>query len=373
MSTPTETEAKPLAFENLVRPAIRNLPAYTREAAPTHAPARHIRLDWNESSHGPSPKARQAMIDQTAMHRYPEFDAHTLRTALAGYIGAAPDQVLAGAGLDDVLQTLAFTLLAPGDSVIISEPTFGVYRPLFAAHGADVVDAPLTADFQLDSDRVLAAVDERTKFVVICNPNNPTGNLFPAAAVERVVAEAPCLVVIDEAYAEFAGVSHRPLMDRYPNVAVVRTMSKFAGMAGMRVGYGAFPPGLMPYLLRVMPAFCNISAPSTAAALASLDDLPYLETIVARIVADREDLAARLREIPGVEPFPSATNFLLVRLPVDDAGPVVRALAERGVFVRSFPGSRHGLGDCLRVSVGSAEENAIFLDELRDLLRERPA
>ncbi|HET7094159.1 MAG TPA: histidinol-phosphate transaminase [Thermomicrobiales bacterium] len=369
----TKSDAKPLAFETLVRPAILDLPAYTREAPPARPPARQIRLDWNESSHGPSPKARQAMIDQTAMHRYPEFDAHTLRTALAGYIGAAPEQMLAGAGLDDVLQTLAFTLLGPGDAVVISEPTFGVYRPLFAAHGAEVVDAPLTPDFQLDPERVLAAIDERTKFVVVCNPNNPTGNLFPAADVERIVAEAPCLVVIDEAYAEFAGVSHRPLMDRYPNVAVVRTMSKFAGLAGMRVGYGAFPPGLMPYLLRVMPAFCNISAPSTAAALASLDDLPYLETIVARIVADRDELAARLRDIPGVEPLPSATNFLLVRLPVADAGPIVRALAERGVFVRHFPRSRHGLNDCLRVSIGSAEENEIFLDELRDRLREQAA
>ena len=356
-----------LEAERLVRPAILGLPAYTRETLPTSNPARHVRLDWNESSHGPSPKARRALQEPLEVHRYPEFDARTLREALAAYIGANPDHVLVGAGLDDVLQTLAFTMLGPGDNVVISEPTFGVYRPLFAAHGADVVDAPLAPGFVLDPERVLAATTDRTKFVVVCNPNNPTGTLFPMETVERIVAEAPCLVVVDEAYAEFAGVSHRPLMDRYPNVAVMRTMSKFAGLAGMRVGYGAIPESLAPYVMRVMPAFCNVSVAATAAALASLDDLPYLEGIVARIVADREALAARLREIPGVEPLPSATNFLLVRLPTDGA-PVVRELGERGVYVRSFPNPKGGLTDCLRVSIGDAEENAIFANELEAVL-----
>ena len=141
----------------------------------------------------------------------------------------------------------------------------------------------------------------------------------------------------------------------------------FAGLAGMRVGYGAIPESLAPYVMRVMPAFCNVSVAATAAALASLDDLPYLEGIVARIVADREALAARLREIPGVEPLPSATNFLLVRLPTEGA-PVVRELGERGVYVRSFPNPRGGLTDCLRVSIGNAEENAIFANELEAVL-----
>ncbi len=361
----------PAAFNvaSLIRPAVRAVPAYTREAPPASTPERNIRLDWNESPYGPSPKARAALAAFDGWGRYPEIDARSLREALAGYLGVSAEQVLAGAGLDDVLSTLALLLIEPGDRVLISEPTFGVYRSLFAVHGAVVVDVPLRPGYALDADGILAAVDPRTKLVIICNPNNPTGTLFDPAAVEHVVAAAPCLVAIDEAYAEFAGVAHTPLLDRYPNVALLRTLSKFAGLAGMRVGYGAFPPALMPHLLRVMPAFCNVAAPSAAAAIASLADVPYLDGVVARIVADRDALAAGLRAIPGVEPYPSATNFLLVRLPVP-AAPVVARLAARGVFVRRFGRPELGLLDCLRVSVGTPEENATFLQELTTALAE---
>jgi histidinol-phosphate aminotransferase len=365
MSVLTEIGVRPSALEDLVRPAVRAMPTYAREAGPGAALARYVRLDWNESPYGPSPKARAALAAFGASHRYPDIDARELREALGAYVGAPAEQVVVGAGLDDVLKTMATALLDPGDRVVISEPTFGVYRPLFARFGAEVVDAPLGEGFALDPERVLAAIDGRTKVVLVCNPNNPTGTLFGAAAVERIVAEAPCLVAVDEAYAEFAGVAHRPLMERYGNVAVLRTLSKFAGLAGLRVGYGVFPPALVPFVLRVMPEFGNVAGASAAAAIASLDDLAYLEGVIGRIVADREALAEGLRRLPGVEPVPSATNFLLVRLPV--AGmPVVAELAERGVFVRSY--GRPDLADYLRVTIGTPEENGIFLHELGDLL-----
>ncbi|MDP9366193.1 MAG: histidinol-phosphate transaminase [Chloroflexota bacterium] len=347
--------------EAIIRPAVRALPVYTREE-PAAGRTPVVRLDWNESPYGPSPKARAALASFDAFHRYPEIDAITLRRALGRYVGAPAERVVVGAGLDDVLNTLAALLIDPGDRVVISEPTFGVYRPLFTLHGADVLDVPLAADFSLDADAVVAAADPRTKLVVVCNPNNPTGNLFPREAVERVIAGVGCLVAIDEAYAEFAGVAHLPLMDRFPNVAVLRTLSKFAGLAGMRVGYGVFPASLMPRLLAVMPAFGNVGAASAAAAIASLDDLDVLDGVVARIVADRDRLASVLRRIPGVEPYPSRTNFLLVRLPVPSSAPVVARLATDGVQVRHF--GRPDLVDCLRVTVGTPEENRLFVQAL---------
>ena len=355
--------------ESMIKPAVRSMGIYVRETTPDRLPDRQIRLDWNESPHGPAPKARAALQEFEQYHRYPEFDAGSLRKALAEYLGCPPEWVIAGAGLDDVLNTMAMLLLEPGDRVIISEPTFGVYRPLFSAHGAEVLDVPLSRDWQLDVDAILGAVTDRTKMIVVCNPNNPTGNLFDPADVERICAEAPCVVVIDEAYAEFAGINHVPLMTKYPNVAVMRTMSKFAGLAGMRVGYGAFPAALVDYAMQVMPAFCNVGTASSAVAKASLDDLDYLTEIINRIIADREALAARLREIPGVEPMPSATNFMLIKLPVVDAGPVAKELANRGVFIRHFGRPDLHLKEYLRVSIGTTEENGIFANELEDILK----
>lgn len=370
--TATQVQAKSTAFDvaSFVRSTVRSAPAYVPAKAPAEPPRRIIKLDMNESPYGPSPKARAALAEFAGTNRYPTFDAAPLREALARYTGAAADQIICGAGLDDVLNTFAHAVIDPGDEVVISEPTFGVYRSLVSLHGGQVADAPLTHTFELDPEHVLAAVTERTKLIIICTPNNPTGNALDPASVERVVAEAPCLVAIDEAYAEFAGTTHLPLMDRYPNLVILRTMSKFAGMAGMRVGYGIFPPALMPFLHAVTPPFHNVTLASTAAVVASLEDLPYLNGIVARINADREALAANLRELPGVSPLPSATNFLLVRLPVEDAGPIVRELARRGILVRHFGRPELGIRDCLRVTVGTTEESEVFLSELAAILGE---
>lgn len=354
-------------LDGLLRGAIRALPSYV-PSRPAELPERLIRLDMNESPYGPSPKARAALAGFDQTHRYPDFGQIRLRAALSRYTGVPAEQIVAGAGLDDVLTTLANLVIDPGDEVIISEPTFGVYRVLTSLHGGVTVDAPLTADFQLDPDAVLAAITPRTKIVIICTPNNPTGNVLAEDAIARVCAEAPCLVVIDEAYAEFAGVSHIPLMALYSNVVIGRTMSKFAGLAGMRVGYGLFPRALLPYLSHATPPFHNVSAASVESVVASLDDLDYLTGIVDRIVADREILADQLRELTGVEPLPSATNFLLVRLPVPSAAGVVAELAKRGVLVRHFGRSELGIVDCLRVTVGTTDQNEIFLQTLQDVL-----
>jgi histidinol-phosphate aminotransferase len=366
--TQIEEKTRAIDVEAFVRPAVRGVSSYVPAKAPAEPPRRIVKLDMNESPYGPSPKAREALARFTDTNRYPDFGAFAVRGALSRYTGAPVEQIVCGAGLDDVLNTFAHLTIDPGDEVIIHEPTFGVYRHLVSIHGGRVVDAPLTTGFQLDADRVLAAVTDRTKFIIICTPNNPTGNALDPVAVERVAAEAPCLIAIDEAYTEFAGSTHLPLMDRYANVVILRTMSKFAGMAGMRVGYGIFPAALMPYLHAVIPPFHNITLASTAAVVASLDDLEYLRGIVARIVADREALADNLREIPGVAPLPSATNFLLVRLPVANAAGVVQELARRGILVRHFGRPDLGIQDCLRVTVGSTEENELFLNELAAVL-----
>jgi histidinol-phosphate aminotransferase len=364
-----QVESSTFNIETLVRPAVRAIPQYVPAKLPDDHPPRVIKLDMNESPHGPSPKTRAALESFSATNRYPDFGAIELRRALSAYTGVPAEQIICGAGLDDVINTMFLATIDPGDEVIIHEPTFGVYRALVAHYNGTTINAPLNTDFELDADLVLNSITAKTKVSIICTPNNPTGNSLDPITIERIVANAPCIVAIDEAYAEFAGTSYIPFLDRYPNVVVFRTMSKFAGLAGMRVGYGMFTPDFMPYVKQVAPPFHNIAVASATAAIAALDDLEYLRGMVNRIVADREALFANLREIPGVQPIPSATNFLLIRLAVEDATPVVAGLAQRGILVRNFANPALGIQDCLRVTIGTQEENEIFLDNLEELVR----
>ncbi|MGB3329939.1 MAG: aminotransferase class I/II-fold pyridoxal phosphate-dependent enzyme, partial [Thermomicrobiales bacterium] len=263
MTTPPSTAFT--APESMIRAGIEPVTGY-RPGASDLGSERSARLDWNESPFGLSPKAQAAQDAYATGNRYPDYMQAPLRDALATYSGVDVDRIIPGAGLDDVFQTLAMLIINPGDEVIIHDPTFGVYRSLFSLHGATIVNVPLgpAPDFALDVDGIIGAVTERTKLVIVCQPNNPTGHLFPRADVERIIAAVPCMVAIDEAYAEFSGTSHLDLADTYDNVIVLRTLSKFAGLAGYRVGYGIFPQWTVPYLNRVAPPFFNISAVSSA-------------------------------------------------------------------------------------------------------------
>lgn len=366
MSSPTTAFTAP---ESMIRAGVEPVTGY-QPGAPEHTSGRVARLDWNESPFGLSPKAQAALESYDSGNRYPDYAQTPLRAALSAYTGVSADRIIPGAGLDDVFQTLAMLIVNPGDEVIIHEPTFGVYRSLFSLNGAAIVNVPLgpAPGFALNVDGIIDAVTERTKLVIVCQPNNPTGHLFPRADVERIITSVPCLVAIDEAYAEFSGDSHLDLADAHDNVIVLRTLSKFAGLAGFRVGYGIFPQWTVPYLNRVAPPFFNVSAISSAVAVASLADLDVLNERLAQLLAEREQLAANLGEIPGVTVYPSATNFILVDLPVESSEGLMKDLAERRIFVRRFGQPDHHLGHCLRISIGSPADNRMVLDAITELL-----
>lgn len=362
-----ETESDVTFFpERIVRQHITPIASYGPGVSPVDDPAA-IRLDWNESPFGLSPKAKAVYDAYRTGNRYPTIDQHDLIAAIARYIGVSPVRVIAGAGLDDVFTTLAIATIDPDDEVIISDPTFGVYRSLFELHGATVVDVPLSAapDFALDVDGIIAASTERAKLVIVCNPNNPTGTLYRKEDVARIVANVDCLVAIDEAYAEFSGASHLDLADKYPNVALFRTLSKFAGLAGYRVGYGIFPEALMPWIRRAAPAFLNVSAISAAVAIASLQDLDHLRVNVDILVRERSRMIEELSAMPGVCAYDSAANFVLFSLPLENSIAVTDHLESCSVYVRRYGGA---LRNCLRVSVGLPEENTAFLNVLTEAL-----
>ena len=359
------------SITDLVRPAIANRMAYVPATGAAKKPDRVIHMDMNESPYGPGPRTRATLADFVQTNRYPDFAQSALRAALADYTGVPAGQIVCGAGLDDVFVAVAMALIDPGDEIIISEPTFGVYRPLFEMHGGTVVNAPLTADFAIQPEIVLAAVTERTKLIIICSPNNPTGNLFPFADVERICAEAPCLVAIDEAYVEFSGQSHISLMDTYDNVMILRTMSKWAGLAGMRVGYGLIPEALAPAILAATPPFHNVSLISSEAAIASLEEQAFLLDQVAQICHDRDILISGINALPGLAALPSVTNFILIATDRADAKPIVDAMAGHGVLVRAY--GDPVLRGYLRVSVGTPAENAEFLRVLDQAYKETAA
>lgn len=353
---------------SVIRPEVSKRLSYIPASGAAKKPDGLIRLDMNESPYGPGPRTRATLADFVQTNRYPDFAQTELRAALSGYTGVPASQIVCGAGLDDVFVAVAMALINHGDEVIISEPTFGVYRPLFELHGATVINAPLTADFAFQPDVVLQAVTERTKLIIICCPNNPTGNLFPIEQIEQVCAQARCLVAIDEAYVEFSGQSHIPLMSSYPNVMILRTMSKWAGLAGMRVGYGLCPEAIAPAFFQVVPPFHNVALASSEAAIASLEERDYLLDRVADICAERDRLVGEVNLIDGLHALDSVTNFVLIDTPFDDARPLVNRIAENGVLVRGY--GDEILRGYLRVSVGSPRENNAFLAALRSSVKE---
>jgi histidinol-phosphate aminotransferase len=353
----------------MVRPVVRSMPSYLPSKDGTVDLSRAIRLDMNESPYGPSPKTRAALATFTDTHRYPDFAQHDLIAALSDYAGVPEARIVAGAGLDDVFATLANLVIDAGDEVLISEPTFGMYRPLFTLHGAKVTDVPLDLDFQIDADAILAAVGDRTKLVVICSPNNPTGNALDPLAIERICREAPCLVAIDEAYAEFAGTTHVDLLDSYDNLAILRTMSKWAGLAGMRVGYGLMPTSLAPFLGAVVPAFHNVGLASSVAAIASLNDRTTFRASSCDIGRPRR-VSRSTRRGTGRRAVPLQDQLR------PDAAPRGRRFGGRP----THGGARCArprllsprLRDTLRVSIGTPAENERFLTVLKTALREQP-
>jgi histidinol-phosphate aminotransferase len=289
---------------------------------------------------------------------------------LAELYGVQPEQVLAGRGSDEAIDLLVRAFCRPGtDAVAICPPTFGMYAVAAGIQGARVLEAPLRADFTLDVDTLLAAVDAATKLVFLCSPNNPTGAAVPLSAVERIAAALRdrAMVVVDEAYIEFAETtSASTLLSRFDNLGVLRTLSKAHALAGARIGTLLAAPAVIELLRRIMPPY-PLPTPCVAEALSALAPAAQHETArrVACVRAERRRLASLLPGMPGVrDVLPSVANFLTVRF--TDADSVYRAALAEGIVLRDV-GRYPRLDNCLRIGVGAPEENDAVLDLLRSL------
>jgi histidinol-phosphate aminotransferase len=304
------------------------------------------------------------------LNRYPDPQPATLRARLAELYSVPADALLVGRGSDEAIDLLTRAFCRAGiDSVLVSPPTFGMYQVCADVQGAAVIRVPLRAEqgFALDADAVLAAVSEATKLVYICTPNNPTGSLVPAEHIRRIASALAgrVLVVVDEAYAEYSDApSFAPEAARADgNLAVLRTLSKAHALAGARIGVLVADPAVIALCRRIMAPY-PLPQPCVEAAERALspDSLAATRLRVASTIRERERLASALIAVPGVRTvFPSQANFLTVRL--DDAAGAYRALLSRGIVLRDvshYP----GLGDCLRVSIGTPAENDAVLAAL---------
>lgn len=323
-----------------------------------------VKLDANENPYGPLPAVRQALAHCDALHIYPDPMQNRLRDALSAFLGLPRDIILAGAGSDELIDLIMRLVLRPGDCILNCPPTFGMYAFDAALHGARVIAVPRRPDFSLDMAGIERAVERhRPKLLFLACPNNPDGGVFDVETLRRLLA-LPLLVVVDEAYAEFRGGSFIHMVPAHANLIVLRTFSKWAGLAGLRVGYGVFPTALMPHLWKIKQPY-NINAAAQVAAIVSLEHADELMRTVQAIVQERERLRAGLQAIPWLEPFPSQANFILCRVLDRPAVEVKLALRRQGILIRHF--DKPGVADCVRFSVGRPEHTDILLDALQRL------
>ncbi len=327
-------------------------------------PDQIIKLDANENPYGMSPRAREALANLAYGHIYPDPESRALRAALSRFTGVPAENLLAGAGADELIDLIMRVVLSPGDSVLNCPPTFGMYAFDADLNNARVINVPRRPDFSLDVDGILQAAEKFSpKLIFLASPNNPDGSLLPPPVLQKLLA-LPCLIVLDEAYIEFAGIPSQitnvPLTN---NLIVLRTFSKLAGLAGLRVGYGAFPSWLMPTLWKAKQPY-NVNVAASAAAIASLEDPDYLDWTVKTLIAERERLFEGLSRLPWLSPYPSAANFILCRVsPEVNAAQLKADLAQKhGIFIRYF--NKPGLTDCIRISVGKPEQTDALLKAL---------
>jgi len=325
-----------------------------------------VKLDANENPYGPLPQVREALARLPYAHIYPDPGSQALRQALAEYHGIPFENLVAGAGADELIDLLLRLVIEPGDAMLNCPPTFGMYAFDGNLNRAQIIPVPRRPDFSLDLPAIMAAAREhRPKLLFLASPNNPDGSLSGRQVIESLL-ELPLLLALDEAYIEFAPPGSSLLQEaaRRSNLVVLRTFSKWAGLAGLRVGYGVFPNSLLPHLWKIKQPY-NVSAAASAAAIASLQHADELQRIGRLILAERERLFTRLAAIPWLQPFPSHANFILCRVQGRSAAFVKQRLAERGILVRYF--DKPGLQDCIRISIGKPEHSDALLAALETL------
>jgi len=361
-----------------IRKHLESLPAYTPiepfevlSARIGRSPDQIVKLDANENPYGPLPAVREALGKLHFPHIYPDPESRALRKSLSAFTGIGAEYLLAGQGADELIDLLMRIFLEPEDCILSCPPTFGMYPFDAELNAGRCIEIPRKADFSLDLEAIRKAVEEyQPKLLFVTSPNNPDGSLIPSDVMDELLS-LPTLVVLDEAYIEFAGENLGTSLSRIrevperENLVVLRTFSKWAGLAGLRIGYGAFPLWLMSTLWKSKQPY-NVNVAASVAAQVSLEHADELKKVVEILKTERERMYEELHDIRYLKPYPTRSNFILCQVIGKDALQLKKDLAEKyGVFIRYFNKPR--LRDHIRISVGRPQDTDALLEALRNL------
>ena len=347
-------------IERFVRPEVRLLVPYETKHMPEY-----IKLDANENPFPwPTGMWEALFSEKLALNRYPDGMGQDLKARIAEYTSTSPEGILIGNGSDELIQLILLTFGGLGKSVVLHPPTFGMYQIYARLTETTVVQVPLLNGLDLDTEQMLkAAQAPEVHVVVVCNPNNPTGSLFPREDILRLVRESGKIVIVDEAYAEFSEETLIPEIENYPNLVIMRTFSKAFGMAGLRLGYLLGQSKTIAIINKVRPPF-NVNSFSQRAGILALDYLKEYQGQIEQIKAETQKLQDALQRIPNVTVYPTRANFILFK--PNDPDQWASELFKRGFIVRNM-GLLPTLGKCLRISAGLPEENERFMLAVQEI------
>ena len=359
-----------MGIEKLIRKELRAFGGYSAAASPEVLEGKidvaakdMIKIDANENPYGCSPRVNKALAHYPQFNIYPDDGQEKLRKLLAGYAGVDAKYIVAGNGSNQLIDLLIRLLVNPGDEIINCTPTFGIYSFSTRLCNGVLVEIPRDEAFNIDIARVKAAITNKTKLIFVANPNNPTGNLTPQKDIIHLL-ETGMPIVVDEAYYEFCRQTILPFMGKYENLIVLRTFSKWAGLAGLRVGYGIFPEAIADFILRIKIPY-NVNVAAQVAVAESLKDVAYLMASVQKLIDERQRLFNQLQKINWLTVYPSQSNFILCRVKNRDARDLHEQLQLKGILVRYFDLPR--IKDCIRFSVGKPEHTDALTKTLREI------
>jgi histidinol-phosphate aminotransferase len=362
--------AKDSGIERFVRPELAAFGGYSASTSPetldgkVEVPVeRIIKLDANENPYGCSPGVNQALANYRQFNIYPDNGQIELRKALAKYTGVDARHIVASGGSNQLIDLTLRLFVSPGDEVINCTPTFGIYRFSTDLCGGKLVEVPRDEDFAVNVSAIRAAITRKTKVICLANPNNPSATLTPRQDIMEIL-DTGVPLLLDEAYYEFSRQTVAPLVGQRDNLMVLRTFSKWAGLAGLRAGYGLFPTKIANYLLSIKMPY-NVNVAALVAIRESFKDMDYLMGTVQAIIDEHDRLFSKLKKIAWLKPYPSQANFILCEVLKGNAKSLWQKLQDKGILVRYFDQPR--LQNCIRISVGKPEHTDALIKVLQKL------